>query len=72
MWKAALKRKCNAGFSTIISSFAESPYIVKVVSEKNILYKKLTVLKVKFFINKNCQSNSNLYKLKNMNIPNCT
>jgi len=44
--ETVLKTKCNSAFSTInVSGLAEGTYIVKVVSEKNIVTKKICVIK---------------------------
>jgi len=44
--EVVLKTKCNSAFSTInVSGLAEGTYIVKVVSEKNIVTKKICVIK---------------------------
>jgi len=44
--EVVLKTKCNSAFSTInVSALAEGTYIVKVVSEKNIVTKKICVIK---------------------------
>ena len=41
-----ISKKCNSAFSTInVSGLAEGTYIVKVVSEKNITTKKISVIK---------------------------